>query len=238
MEMYYLTPRLFFTSRDSKDELMHNPLLVAEILQTVRRGHLHQEPLVTSQLGFLWGSVEMSLRLFLPYHWVLPVGGALISNLVHHSAVLLLLGPVDGSTSLGFNDHEHHEQHEAWSKVARLLSANVLSPPRLVDEILNGRLKQRTEEMLRNSMSCFVPESVVKAVLRGLREVPHQPITHPIHSYMEEALQVKENLHDLLQLSLGLKFKVLFRPVLRGNDITLVVVRGYYCCYSHYYDYY
>eukprot|EP00439_Symbiodinium_sp_Y106_P012645 s7179_g1.t2 len=196
---------------------------------TTRRSR-ELEFLVNSGLsfGFFLGIFQMILWICFPINWVLPVGGALVGYITNWVAIKLIFDPVE-PTKVGpfvFQGLFEKRQVEVSEEFSEFLAARVLTSQRLIDEIANGRNKEKYQALVRKSVPAIVPDHVVAAAAGALNKVALEPATHPVHSYVDSTLQLQDTLFKRLCMLSAPEFENLLHPVFQEDELTLIVAGG------------
>ena len=197
-------------------------------------GHAELEFLVQSGIyfGALLGFLQMWTWMVVPKPWTLPLAGAAVGYATNWIAIKLLFDPAEpqvfrtpfGPVTLqGLFEKRQPEVSEEFSQ---FLSERVLTSPRLVDELANGRLRAQFEEVLRRAVPFVVPDSVVAAAANGLRDVAREPMSHPTHEYVAERLSIRKTLCERLKALSPAEFEDLLHPVFQEDEIILIIVGG------------
>lgn len=207
---------------------LKDKVLLGELFQKAGRKEL--EFLVNSGLGFgmVLGLFQMALWIGIPNGWMLPVGGALVGYITNWVAIKLIFDPVE-PTPIGpfvFQGLFEKRQKEVSLEFAEFLAARVLTSQRLLDEIANGRMKTRFEDMVRTKVPQVVPEAVVQAAVQGLRGLVAQPASHPVHRYVDEKLELQDTLNTRLRALSAAEFENLLHPVFQEDEAILIVAGG------------
>lgn len=207
---------------------MRDKIVLVDLFQKV--GRVELDFLVNSGLwfGFLLGLLQMSIWAILPQNWTLPVAGAYVGYATNWIAIKLVFNPVEPVPIGPFVLQGIFEkrQPEVSIEFAEFLASRVLTSPRLIDEMTNGRWQDRFEALLRRSVPFVVPDSVVAAAAGGLRRLALEPTSHPTHAYIAERLDVQATLGHRLQLLSFSEFEDLLHPVFQEDEITLIIVGG------------
>lgn len=207
---------------------MRDKLVLVELFQKV--GKVELDFLVISGLyfGLLLGFGQMGMWLAAPIPWTLPLAGAFVGYATNWMAIELLFSPADPTPVGPFVVQGLFEkrQPEVSVEFSEFLAARVLTSPRLIDEMVNGRLAPRFEELLRKSVPFVVPDAVVAAAAQSLRELALESDTHPTHVYVAQRLSVRDTLCERLQRLPPKEFEDLLHPVFQEDEIILIVVGG------------
>jgi len=207
---------------------LRDKVLLGELFQKAGRKEL--EFLVNSGLsfGFFLGIFQMILWICFPNNWVLPVGGALVGYITNWVAIKLIFDPVE-PTKVGpfvFQGLFEKRQVEVSEEFSEFLAARVLTSQRLIDEIANGRNKEKYQALVRKSVPAIVPDHVVAAAAGALNKVALEPATHPVHSYVDSTLQLQDTLFKRLCMLSAPEFENLLHPVFQEDELTLIVAGG------------
>ena len=197
-------------------------------------GHAELDFLVQSGVyfGFLLGLLQMYTWMVVPKPWTLPLAGAAVGYATNWIAIKLLFDPAEPQilrtpfgqvTIQGLFEKRQPEVSEEFSQ---FLSERVLTSPRLIDELANGRLQTRFEEVLRAAVPFVVPDSVVAAAANGLRDVAREPMSHPTHEYVASRLDVERTLCERLKALSPVDFEDLLHPVFQECRRHPYVTRG------------
>lgn len=202
--------------------------VLVELFQKV--GSVELEFLVNSGLwfGFLLGLAQMGIWAIIPKSWTLPVAGAYVGYATNWIAIKLVFEPVEPVPIGPFILQGIFEKRQAEVSVefAEFLATRVLTSPRLIDEMVSGRLHSNFEALLRRCVPFVVPDSVVAAAVSGLKQLAREPATHPTHVYVAERLDIEATLGRRLQLLSPAEFEDLLHPVFQEDEITLIIVGG------------
>ena len=128
---------------------MRDRLVLVELFQRV--GHTELNFLVQSGFGFgfLLGLLQMYGWLRMPRPWTLPVAGAVVGYATNWIAIKLLFDPAEpmvARTPLGevtLQGLFEKRQREVSEEFSAFLAERVLTSPRLIDELANGKRKER-----------------------------------------------------------------------------------------------
>lgn len=207
---------------------MRDKRVLVELFQRVGKEELDFLVQSGSYFGFLLGLGQMATWIFAPKPWTLPVAGALVGYATNWIAIKLLFEPAEpvpfGPVTLqGLFEKRQPEVSVAMSE---FLAERVLTPPRLIDEMVNGRLKDRFEVLLRRSIPFVVPDAVVAAAVQGLRELALETDDHPTHVYLADRFDVQAILSTQLQAMPASDFENLLHPIFQEDEIILIIVGG------------
>ena len=103
--------------------------------------------------------------------------------------------------------------HLHAQEFSTFLSARVLTSPRLIAELVDGKRAEQFASLLRRAVPFIVPDDVVVAAANGLRDLAREPMTHPTHEYVAEALRIEPTLCRQLKALSPSKFEDLLHPV-------------------------
>jgi len=235
---YVLTRAVTQLQRDIQDVLdveqvvtsafVRDKRVLVELFHKV--GHTELDFLVNSGLvfGFALGLWQMFLWGILPRNWTLPLAGSLVGYVTNWIAIKLVFDPVEPWQVGPFTLQGLFEkrQPEVSAEFAEFLAARVLTSPRLMDELANGKRKAEFEALMRQVVPFVVPDSVVAAACQGLRQLAQQPGSHPAHEYMARKLAIESSLNCRLKRLSPSEFENLLHPVFKEDEIVLIVVGG------------
>eukprot|EP00854_Cymbomonas_tetramitiformis_P021119 gene21119-25358_t len=205
---------------------MRDKLVLVELFQKVGKVELDFLVVSGAYFGALLGMAQMALWIAVPRGWTLPIAGALVGYATNWIAIKLLFEPADPTPCGPFVLQGLFEarQPEVSSEFSTFLSERVLTSPRLIDELANGKLKTRFEQLVRSAVPFVVPDAVVAAAANGLRDLALESKTHPAHIYVEERLAIEETLCYRLQRLSPMEFEDLLHPVFQEDEIILIIV--------------
>jgi len=185
--------------------------------------------------GFLLGLGQAAAWTVAPRAWTLPVAGALVGYITNWLAIKMLFQPAEPIVALPATPWGgplvvqglfEARQVEVSDEFAVFLVTRVLTPPRLLDELANGTHAAEFEAVLRRQVPFVVPDSVVRAAANGLRDVAREPLEHPAHLYLADALNIGPTLARRLKALSPTRFEGLLHPVFEEDEIVLIVVGG------------
>lgn len=207
---------------------LSNKVLLGELFQKAGREELRF--LVDSGFGFgfILGLIQMWLWILFPNNWVLPVGGALVGYITNWVAIKLIFEPVE-PTPVGpfvLQGLFQKRQPEVSLEFSEFLDERVLTSPRLIDNMVNGRYKDRFEAMVQAHIPSIVPAEVVQAAIGGFRKLADEPCSHPVHQYVGEKLELKSTLTVRLKALSSAEFENLLHPVFEEDEIILIIAGG------------
>jgi len=235
---YVLSQAVMQLQRDIQDVLdveevvtsafVRDKRVLVELFHKV--GHVELAFLVNSGLvfGFALGLWQMFLWGIFPRNWTLPLAGSLVGYVTNWIAIKLVFDPVEPWQVGPFTLQGLFEkrQPEVSVEFAEFLAARVLTSPRLMDELANGKRKAEFEALMRRVVPFVVPDSVVAAACGGLRQLALQPASHPAHEYMARKLAIEGSLSCRLKRLSPSEFENLLHPVFQEDEIVLIVVGG------------
>jgi len=160
--------------------------------------------------------------------WTLPLGGALVGYITNWVAIKLIFDPVE-PTQVGpfvMQGLFEKRQPEVSLEFSEFLADRVLTSPRIIDEITNGRLKHNFEALVRKSIPEVIPADVTEAAIGAIRRMALEPRTHAFHVYVDKALGLEETLVVRLKALSAAEFENLLHPVFQEDELTLILAGG------------
>lgn len=207
---------------------LKDKVLLGELFQKAGRKEL--QFLVDSGLtfGFVLGIFQMLLWICVPNSWTLPLGGALVGYITNWVAIKLIFDPVEPTPVGPFVMQGLFEkrQPEVSLEFSEFLAARVLTSPRLIDEIANGRFKNNFEALIQNAVPDLVPQEITEAATRAFRRMANEPESHPVHVYVNKSLALQDSLNVRLRALSAAEFENLLHPVFQEDELTLILAGG------------
>jgi len=207
---------------------LRDKVLLGELFQKAGRKEL--EFLVNSGVtfGFFLGVIQMILWIMFPNEWVLPVGGALVGYLTNWVAIKLIFDPVE-PTKVGpfvMQGLFEKRQVEVSAEFSEFLAQRVLTSPKLLLEIVNGRKANNFQAMVRKAVPGAVPDDVCTCAANALGKLSLLPRSHPLHVYVDGTLNLQATLNKRLCKLSSAEFENLLHPVFEEDELTLIVAGG------------
>lgn len=210
------------------NSFLRDKVVLVELFQKVGQDEL--DFLVKSGLGFgfLLGIPQMLIWSIFSKPWTLPVAGALVGYLTNLVAIKLLFEPAEPLNigPLTVQGLFEARQNEVSHEFAHFMETRVLSSAMLLDALANQN-EQDLFMFLRKQLPYPVPEKIIRAAIKAIRDVASNPKQYPeIHDYVTEKLCIEDTLaHRLKQLD-PKSFEDLLHPVFQEDEIILIVVGG------------
>ena len=207
---------------------VRDKIVLVELFQKV--GRVELDFLVRSGFGFgfLLGLGQMALWVVKPKPWTLPVAGSLVGYVTNWIAIKLLFEPAEPIDvgPIVVQGLFESRQKEVSEEFAHFMETRVLSSSMLLDALSNQN-EQELFDFLRRQLPYPIPEKVLRAAIKAIRNVASNPEEHEhIHKYVKQQLDIEDTLsRRLKRLSPG-NFENLLHPVFQEDEIILIVVGG------------
>mmetsp|Transcript_5677 Transcript_5677/g.10764 ORF Transcript_5677/g.10764 Transcript_5677/m.10764 type:complete len:504 (+) Transcript_5677:234-1745(+) len=207
---------------------VRDKVVLVELFQKV--GRVELKFLIESGFGFgfILGLAQMVLWAVKPKAWTLPVAGSLVGYVTNWIAIKLLFEPAD-PVELGpltVQGLFESRQKEVSEEFAHFMESRVLSSPMLLDALANQN-EHELFEFLRRQLPYPIPEKVLRAAIKAIRNVASNPEEHEqIHQYVREHLDIEDTLSRRLKKLSPKSFENLLHPVFQEDEIILIVVGG------------
>ena len=187
-----------------RSAFLRDKSVLVDLFQDVARVEL--DFLVRSGLGFgfLFGLAQMGVWLFYPVELLLPAAGAVV-----------------GARPRPFFSKSKSDLHI----IAEFLRKNVLTPRRLLEELVDGENAPKLRALLRRELPFVVPDAIIDAAIGAIRDVAADE-DHAVHGYVASALDVERDLSTKLKALPAAEFENLLHPVFQEDEFTLILVGG------------
>jgi len=207
---------------------LKDKVLLGELFQKAGRKELQFLVDSGASFGFVLGIFQMVLWICVPNSWTLPLGGALVGYITNWVAIKLIFDPVEPTPVGPFVMQGLFEkrQPEVSLEFSEFLAARVLSSPRLIDEIANGRFKHNFEALIQSSVPNIVPQEITDVATKAFRQMAMEPETHPVHVYVNKTLALQDSLNVRLKALSSAEFENLLHPVFQEDELTLIIAGG------------
>ncbi|MCK6511699.1 DUF445 family protein [Myxococcota bacterium] len=194
--------------------------------------------------GFLFGLPQMVLWYFVQPWWVLPLAGLLVGYATNWVALKMVFEPVK-PVKIGpfvIQGLFLKRQKEVSAEYADIFASQILNAKNLLSSILRGPASDRLFSIMQRYLKEAVDDSAglskpfVQLVIgtqryiemknkicdRLLEKLP-QEITR-LHTYTDEALDVKKELREKLELLSSEEFEGILHPIFKEDEWILIVV--------------
>ena len=177
--------------------------------------------------GFLFGVGQAAVWLYHPYRILLPLAGSVVGYATNWVAIKLVFEPVEPVDVLGMEVQGLFEkrQPEVLDAFAEFLRKNVLTPRRLLEELVDGENAPKLRALLRRELPFVVPDAIIDAAIGAIRDVAADE-DHAVHGYVASALDVERDLSTKLKALPAAEFENLLHPVFQEDEFTLILVGG------------
>ena len=230
-----------------RSAFLRDKSVLVDLFQDVARVEL--DFLVRSGLGFgfLFGLAQMGVWLFYPVELLLPAAGAVVGarprpffskskpdlHIIGYAtnwvAIKLVFEPIEPVPIPGTNfcvqGLFEKRQPEVSDAFAEFLRKNVLTPRRLLEELVDGENAPKLRALLRRELPFVVPDAIIDAAIGAIRDVAADE-DHAVHGYVASALDVERDLSTKLKALPAAEFENLLHPVFQEDELTLILVRG------------
>jgi uncharacterized membrane protein YheB (UPF0754 family) len=113
-------------------------------------------------MGGLFGLVQMILWIYFEAWWILPVVGFIVGAITNWLGLLMIFRPIYPINFCGMTFHGRflRRQKEVALAYSIMVSRDVLTVPRIIEELINGREKARVAEIVAKNVSRAVDRSL------------------------------------------------------------------------------
>lgn len=141
--------------------LSTHPKLLNDIFRTMGNKELRFMQNFGFYFGFPMGFVLVALLHFLPYWWVLPVGGVVIGYIVNYLGIKMIFEPITPSKWVPWRQGLFLKRRtEIIDGYAKTLADHVITLENIGTELLEGPRSDRTRRMLDQVLRETVDEAV------------------------------------------------------------------------------
>ncbi len=194
--------------------------------------------------GFLFGLPQMVIWYFVQPWWLLPLAGLLVGYATNWVALKMVFEPVQPMKIGPFvlQGLFLKRQKEVSAEYAEIFASQILNAKNLLSSILRGPASDRLFSIMQRYLKEAVDDSAglskpfVQLVIgtqryiemknkicdRLLEKLP-QEITR-LHSYTDEALDVKKELREKLEMLSSEEFERVLHPIFQEDEWILIVV--------------
>jgi len=196
--------------------------------------------------GFLLGLVQMGIWTLFPLWWTLPIQGVIVGFLTNWLALRMIFRPLREKEFLGglfkFQGLFMKRQDQVSEKYAQLIATEILTPKRILKEILYGRAAEEVFTLIRHTVAKAVEttSTIAKPVLsftmggenynqlktyiveRLTRLVPKS--AEKLEAYLEKTLDLEKTMGDRMKDLSPEEFENILRSAFQEDEFLLVVV--------------
>lgn len=205
--------------------LSSDPAVLGNFFQTVAKKELRF--LVDSGFGFgfLLGILQMIQWALYPAAWTLPVGGALVGYITNWIALKWIFEPLN-PTKFGpfmLQGMFLKRQKEVSADFCEYLSKETLPSIKVWNSVFeNVNTNSVFERIVRRNLP-FLPNASIKSIMDTLRQRIGRDGSHPLHSYTDRTLDLRNTLTTAMNRLSPLQFEKVLHPVFEEDEITLIV---------------
>ncbi|MCB9641016.1 MAG: DUF445 family protein [Myxococcales bacterium] len=194
--------------------------------------------------GFIFGLPQMIIWYFVQPWWLLPLAGLLVGYATNWVALKMVFEPVQ-PVKIGpfvWQGLFLKRQKEVSAEYAEIFATEILNSKNLLSAILRGPASDRLFMIIQRHLKEAIDDSagiskpfvqfiigtqryieMKNKICDRLMEKLPQEITR-LHSYTEEALDVKKELREKLEILSAEEFEGVLHPIFKEDEWILIVV--------------
>mmetsp|Transcript_14777 Transcript_14777/g.41835 ORF Transcript_14777/g.41835 Transcript_14777/m.41835 type:complete len:416 (+) Transcript_14777:274-1521(+) len=197
--------------------------------------------------GFMFGLIQMTVWLFYPASWILPVAGFLVGWVTNWIALKIIFEPLEPKYFLCWTIHGIFlkRQAEVSETFARVICTEILHVRAMWDAIFTGPLHKNFFAMLRAHTLVFtdkmtaeikplaiagmgsadkfnqMKESIAQKVLEKLPDV-----IDASYEYTQQALDMEATIRTKMSAISSAEFEGVLHPAFQEDEIQLIALGG------------
>ncbi|SDE52785.1 hypothetical protein [Rhodococcus tukisamuensis] len=141
--------------------LSNNPRLLNDIFRTMGNKELRFMQNFGFYFGFPMGFVLVAVLYFLPFWWVLPIGGVIIGYIVNYLGIMMIFEPIQPNRWVPWRQGLFLKRRtEIIGGYAKTLADHVITLENIGTELLEGPRSDRTRMMLDQVLGESVDQAV------------------------------------------------------------------------------
>jgi len=198
------------------------PTVMGDFFQRV--GYKELVFLVDSGFGFglLLGVLQMIQWMLYPKAWTLAAGGAVVGFITNWIALKWIFEPLN-PTKIGpfvFQGMFLQRQNEVADMFSEYIATTTLCASRVWADVLGGTTAVRFKEIVSGAVP--LPAGHITSIvehLKGTVGAAAEGISHPIHAYTDQALNIQATLASKMKAMTTIEFEQVLHPIFQVGCI-------------------
>lgn len=194
--------------------------------------------------GFLLGLIQMGIWSLFPIWWTLPIQGVIVGYLTNYIAINMIFRPLRKKK---YGPFEYQglflkRQNEVSKEYSRLVATKILTPRKILEQILYGQAAEEVFDMVRKAVAIAVEKtaSLAKPVIsltvgnyryNELKEFAVSRMTEilpksaeQVEKYVGEAMDLENTMYDRMRQLEPEEFEDILRTAFKEDEFLLIMV--------------
>ncbi|MCB1200639.1 MAG: DUF445 family protein [Leptospiraceae bacterium] len=194
--------------------------------------------------GFLLGSIQMGIWYLYPEWWTLPIQGVIVGYLTNYLALRMIFRPLHPKKFGPFTYHGLFlkRQAEVSKQYAELVAQNILTPRKILEQVLYGRATEEIFALIRQSVARAVDHTAnvakpIMSITMGsekydmLRDYAVAKMTglipasaQRLEKYVGEAMDIERTMYERMKALEPDEFEKILRTAFQEDEFILILV--------------
>ncbi len=224
-----------------------NVVLIVEMFQTVGAPEFKFIERSGLYFGFILGLIQMAIWSLLPIWWTLPIQGIIVGYVTNYLALKMIFRPQEEKQIFGikYQGLFHRRQDAVSKEYSRLVAERILTPRKIMAEILYGRAANDVYNVIRKAVAFGVEasanlarpflsftmgtdkyEQIKTYIVAKLTDLAPKS-SKQLEEYMYTAMDLEETMYTRMRALTPQEFETILRSAFQEDELLLILVGAF-----------